>query len=141
MAFSPRCRLAVLTALLALPACNSSPGSSLVVTGNVVFVNIEGGCLVFHGDNGVDYNLFAQPEVGLEGVYEDGAFLEVELAARLGAGYCPGQIAEVLRIISASLPLHLDGLDGLVLMRNEQGDETLGWVEVGVDATPPRRRD
>ena len=119
----------VIAALLAtLWACNSSssPGEeSRVVSGPVELVNVEGGCLVFHGEDGVDYQLFAAPEVGLAAVYEHNAFLEVELVPRPNmAGFCPGVIAEVLRVISASLPL---GIDDFRLIRSEEnGAESWG---------------
>lgn len=122
-------RLLALGALCVVNACTSSARPpSMIVAGHVEFLQLEGGCLVFHGDDGTDYLLIAAPEVGLDGVYEDGAFLEVELVlARDVGGYCPGTIAEVLRILSASLPLH--GLPGLRLVRTEDAGGTDWRVE------------
>jgi hypothetical protein len=96
--------------LAGFAACDSSHADDLpppmVVTGGVEFLNVEGGCFVFHGDDGNDYNLFAEPAVGLEPLLENGAWLEVEMRLRPElSSMCPGELAEVLRVLSASLPL------------------------------------
>jgi hypothetical protein len=116
---------AVLLLLAHLCACGSSDppprNPPFVVSGLVEFVNVEGGCFVFHGVDGDDYHLIARPEVALQDVLENGAFLAVELRLRPDlAGFCPGKIAEVLRILSAALPLRGD----LWLLRADEGGAT-----------------
>jgi len=116
----------IATVLATLWACNSSNSRQApkVVSGLVEAVIVQGGCLVFHGDDGVDRELFAAPEVGLALVYEDNAFLEVELVPRPDlASTCQGEMAEVLRVIAAALPL---GIDDLMLIRTEE-DGVESW--------------
>lgn len=73
----------------------------LRVTGQVELVAIEGGCFVFHGDNGTDYQPIAGPGISLDGLLLNGAMIIVDIIPRNDmVGVCPGAFAQVIAVIA-----------------------------------------
>jgi hypothetical protein len=96
-------RVATVIAVIDVVLPPDLPPVPVRVTGRVE--HLTGGCVVFHGNDGVDYQLFPSAGGSLDDVLVDGARLTLNLMPRddLGSS-CPGQAAVVVGIIIGSLP-------------------------------------
>lgn len=82
---------------------NLPPAPEVRVTGQVE--HLPGGCVVLHGDDGVDYHLFPAVGVSLNDVLINGALLTLDVIPRDNLGStCPGKVAEVVAVIDVILP-------------------------------------
>jgi hypothetical protein len=81
------------------------PAVAQRVSGQVEVTEIEGGCVILRGDNGVTYLPHAGPGVSLDDVLVDGARLTLDLIPLSGLNVCLiGASATVIAVIDVILP-------------------------------------
>lgn len=72
------------------------------VSGTMKFIDIEGGCWQFKGDNGTNYELTKLAEK-LSAPLKDGLKLTVDVKEKEGASVCQvGKLAEVVNVVAAT---------------------------------------